>query len=242
MRLIATMRGRTEAAKARRKARLLALEESLRHGAGRRSAWVDLLLRDHGVLRLAYQNRHQVADGLWRSAQPSPVDIRAAKRLGIATIISLRGPNFGGGDPLERDACAREGLAYHRVILHSRMAPHVAPLQTLIELYRAVPRPILIHCKSGADRAGLAAAVWQLAIAGQSAAVASRELALRYGHIRKAKTGILDAFVALYAEDGEAKGLSFESWLADHYDRKDLIDRFSTNRAGDLLLAMVNRE
>ncbi len=235
---------RRQAAKGRQVARLAAWDEGLAEGRlwPRITAWFDLLWRDHGFLRLAYGNRHPVSAGLWRSAQPSPVSIRSAAALGVKTVVSLRGPFFGGGDPLERDACRRAGLAFHRIVLHSRSAPNPAALSELISLYREAEHPILVHCKSGADRAGLAAAVWSLAIERQTAAVAASQLALRYGHIKSAKTGILDAFVALYAAEGEAGGLDFETWLTTRYDPEDLKARFKSNRAADLFLAVIDRE
>jgi hypothetical protein len=47
------------------------------------------------------------------------------------------------------------------------------------------------------------------------------ELSLRYGHIAAARTGILDAFFAEFAE-AEARGLDFETWLATEYDEAAL--------------------
>ncbi len=78
----------------------------------------------------------------------------------------------------------------------------------------------MIHCKSGADRTGLAARVWHL-IQGRDAATAAGELSLRHGHVAAARTGILDAFFAAYA-GAEARGLDFETWLAMEYDEAAL--------------------
>src|SRR3712207_7240637 len=45
----------------------------------------------------------------------------------------------------------------------------------------------------------------------------SRHLHVRYGHFRFSKTGILDAFFDLYRREGEAKGLSFLTWVETAY-------------------------
>jgi protein tyrosine/serine phosphatase len=102
----------------------------------------------------------------------------------------------------------------------SRGAPHKDRLLRLIALYRSLPEPILIHCKSGADRTGLAAGVWHL-LQGRGAAAALRELTLRHGHIAAARTGILDAFFAQFAL-AEARGADFETWLVEEYDEAAL--------------------
>jgi protein tyrosine/serine phosphatase len=56
-------------------------------------------------------------------------------------------------------------------------------LRNLVALLREVPKPVLIHSKSGADRSGLAAAIFQYAIASRSADEAGRQLSIRYGHL-----------------------------------------------------------
>ena len=57
----------------------------------RAHAWLDLLFVDHGVLRLCYRNRHIVTKTLWRSAQPTPGDLKALKKRGLKSVICVRG-------------------------------------------------------------------------------------------------------------------------------------------------------
>ena len=54
---------------------------------------------------------------------------------------------------------------------------------------------VLIHCKAGADRAGLAAALWKMAIDGAPKSEARRHLSIRYGHMPLGPTQALDAFL-----------------------------------------------
>jgi protein tyrosine/serine phosphatase len=56
-------------------------------------------------------------------------------------------------------------------------------LRKLVALLREAPKPVLIHSKSGADRSGLAAAIFQYAIASRSADEAGGQLSIRYGHL-----------------------------------------------------------
>jgi hypothetical protein len=85
-------------------------------------------------------------------------------------------------------------------------------------------RPGLIHCKSGADRAGLAAALYVL-IEGGSSAQALAQLSWRFGHIKQSNTGILDAFIATYAREAEGR-VGFLDWVEHMYDETDLRARF----------------
>lgn len=233
--------GRSAGALARRKARRERWRRPLATRRDRLEAWGSLMLSDHGVLRLLYRNRHRVTPDLWRSAQPSPADVAAAKRLGIRTILSLRTDGFGG-DLLEREACARTGLAFARLPLFSRGAPPKTVLREAMALLSSLERPVLMHCKSGADRAGLGAALWLLIVERRPAAEAARMLSLRYGHMARAKTGILDAFVADFSENGEARGLSFEEWVETVYDPAALEAGFTPARWADGFIGLMRRE
>jgi protein tyrosine/serine phosphatase len=111
--------------------------------------------------------------------------------------------------------------------LESRGAPHKDRVLRLAEIYRTMRGPALVHCKSGADRAGLAAGLFLL-LEGGTAAEAAAQLSLRFGHIKQAKTGILDLFFATYARDGEGKK-PFLDWVRDDYDEAALRAAFKAN-------------
>ena len=182
-------------------------------------AWINSLFVDHALLRIPWRNWGVVESGrLYRSNHPLPWQLEAAaKRHGIRSVINLRGHRVScGSDALGREAAVALGLTHADQPFESRGAPHKDRLLKLIALYRTLPEPILIHCKSGADRTGLAAGIWHL-LQGRGAAAAMAELSLRYGHIAAARTGILDAFFAEYAT-AEARGVAFETWLATEYD------------------------
>lgn len=194
-------------------------------------AWLDLLFVDHGILRLFYLNAHRVGGlagraALWRSAQPSPRDIRRFARAGIRTIINLRGGRAHGAWQLERDAAERHGITIVDLVIRSREAPDREVLLGLPEFFAALDYPALAHCKSGADRAGLFAALYRLVVERARAHAAMGELSLRKGHFRSAQAGILDAFLETYRDEGEARGKSFIDWVRDDYDPEVLKNRF----------------
>jgi protein tyrosine/serine phosphatase len=235
------LKDNSPAARARRRARQERWRGPLVTAADRRSAWASLMLADHGVLRLAWRNRHLVTPLLWRSAQPAPADIAFARRAGIRTVLSLRSDGFGG-DALEREACAKEGIRFERLLMWSRRAPPKETLRRAIELFPRLETPVLMHCKSGADRAGLGAALWLIIVEGRPATEAARQLALRYGHVAQAKTGILDAFVEAWRTSGEARGLTFAQWVETAYDPKALVEGFRPNRAAEAFISALRRE
>ncbi len=73
-----------------------------------------------------------------------------------------------------------------------------------------------MHCKSGADRAGLAAGLF-LMFNGGTSRDALRQLSWRFGHWSRARTGILDAFFLRFAETAEGR-ISFLDWVKTEYD------------------------
>lgn len=193
-------------------------------------AWLDLLFVDHGVLRLFYANRHRVSDRLWRSAQPTPGDLRREKQRGIRTILCIRGGFDFRPWALEEEACRKLGLDLHRVSIRARAAPDKRHLLELIDLLSSVEYPALVHCKSGADRSGFVAAIYLLAIERRGVDEALAQLRLRYGYLRSSRAGILREVIKAYRDEGAARGLDFRQWVATEYDRHAVIKRFRPRR------------
>jgi Protein tyrosine/serine phosphatase len=184
-------------------------------------AWMHMLWLDHAFFRFIYNTRFRVADGVYRSSHPMPQQLRDAARAGVRTVLSLRGPEVHmGSNRLEWDACRRLDMRVVHFAIGSRDAPSREELLGLEALLRTLPRPLLIHCKSGADRAGLASALYLMLVEGRPLEEARRQLDFwRHGHIRQAKTGILDHFLECYRERRDATGIGFMDWVREEYDR-----------------------
>jgi protein tyrosine/serine phosphatase len=197
---------------------------------GRRNAWIDALFVDHAILRILWTNFAAVEPGrLYRSNHPPPGNLKTfARKVGLTTLINLRGQAKNGSDALSREAAASLGLDFHDMALESRGAPHRDRILRLANIYQTMRGPALIHCKSGADRAGLAAGLFVL-IEGGTTQNALKQLSLRYGHIKHSKTGILDAFFLTYQQDGEGKK-PFLDWVRDDYDENALRASFKAGR------------
>jgi protein tyrosine/serine phosphatase len=196
---------------------------------GRAVAWIDSLFIDHAIFRLVWSNLAPVVPGrIYRCNHPTPVRLRRmVRQLGIRTLINLRGKTQSGSDALSRDAAQAFGLEFHDMAFESRGAPQRDRILRLHGIYQSMQTPAVMHCKSGADRAGLAAGLMIL-FAGGTAADALRQLSLRFGHIRQAKTGILDAFFLLYQREAEGRK-PFLDWVRQDYDEAELRRDFHAN-------------
>lgn len=193
---------------------------------GRRRAWRELMLADHGLLRLVYSNVHEIAPGrMWRSYQPSPRDLERFARRGVKTVVNLRGDKPSGYYFLEEEACRRLGLDLVTFRVFSREAPAKETLHGARALFETIAYPAVMHCKSGADRAGLMATLYMFFREGVPLDRAMREqLSLRYGHVRHGKTGVIDHALGKYVAHARAAGVDLSSvdgffaWVDADYD------------------------
>lgn len=208
---------------------------------GRAHAWAHMLVADHGLFRLFYLNRHKVAEGVWRSAQPAPHQFGRFAAEGIRTIVKLRGGEAHGSWQLQRDACGRFGLRIVELAVSSRTAPSRATILGCRALFDSIEYPAVFHCKAGADRTGLVAALYLLVREGRPVAEAKRQLSWRYGHVSLARSGILGAFLERYRTEGESRGISFLEWAERIYDPAALERDFRPSRWADLVMDRVLR-
>lgn len=195
------------------------------------SRWGDrahMLFVDHGVFRTFFNTRKQISDEMWRSSQPLPYQIASAARAGVKTIINLRGPTQAAAYRLEEEFAQRHRITLVNFIIFSREAPPVATILAARDMFQSIDYPALMHCKSGADRAGLMSALYLHIRKGVPMAEARRQLSLRWGHVKQAKTGILDYFLDTYIAYDARTPTPFFDWLTNVYDRDALTRSFRT--------------
>ena len=195
----------------RRQRRIERWRKPLATKGQRLRAWLSMLLADHGFLRLVYPNRHQVSNKLWRSAQPLPRDVAWAARNGIRTIVNLRGGREFGCWPLEKEACEAHSIKLVDMPLYARGVPRPESVRWARELFDSIEYPALIHCKSGADRTGLGAALYLLLHESRPIEEARAQLHRRYGHFSWTATGVLDAFFESYLRDAKGRNSPFST-------------------------------
>lgn len=216
----------------------------------RLQAYLDMLILDHGFFRYVYPNRFRVTPGVERQNHPPPFGVARAAKRGIRTMINLRGDTDVGSFALSQRACEKHGIRLISFKLYSRKAPDPRRIHEVKRLFEQVEYPILIHCKSGADRAGLMSALFLILHEGRPVGEAKKQLSPLYGHIRQTKTGIMDTFFEAYEKadrehrqaQPEAGPLDFMTWVDEQYDPEEVRKTFHINRWATLLDWLMNRE
>jgi protein tyrosine/serine phosphatase len=131
-------------------------------------------------------NFHSVIDGqFYRSAQPTSDELASyIQAHGIKTVINLRGAHPGAAW-YDDEVTTAQGLGITHIDFGMSASKTISPekVQRLVELMASAPKPILIHCLSGADRSGLVAALYVSKVAGLDEDRAEGQLSFYYGHV-----------------------------------------------------------
>ncbi len=215
---------------------------------GRKRALREFLFADHAIIRACYDNTHEIAPGVWRSFQPSPARLGKWARRGIKTVVNLRGPKPSAALFLEEEACARSGMTLVNFRVFSREAPSIEMMREARALFDRIEYPALFHCKSGADRVGVVAALYLFFREKRPLDAALKQLSLRYGHVKHGKTGVIDAAFDRYLDHARAKAISladvdaFLDWAASPaYDPAAIKRDFMGSWWGNFLTERVLR-
>ncbi len=211
---------------------------------GRFATYLDYLWKDHAYLRLQFSNAHWVSDELLRTNQPWPFQLAKWKAAGIKTIVNLRGGFDASFHALERDACEKLGLTLVDFTITSREVPSRARVHGAKALFENLEYPALMHCKSGADRAGIMSVFYLHFRKGVPIRQALEQLSLKYLHVKAGKTGVLDYTFERYLVQGEPKGQTFLEWVdSPAYDEAAIKADFRSNMWGRVLTdGLVKRE
>lgn len=228
-------------ARLRRQKRLDRWRRPLVTRRDRLRAWANMVLVDHAFFRMAYLNLHRVGENAWRAAQPTPYQIRALAGKGVRTVVSLRGGQSFGSLPLEIEACKAAGIRFETFVLRSRAIPTAEEIRALTALFERIEYPVLFHCKSGADRAGMMAALYLALHEGRPVSEARRQLGLRYGHVSQGRTGVLDAFFDAYEADQPDGAMPLAEWVETRYDRDAVTAGFRPWKIGSFITDRILR-
>ena len=140
----------------------------------------------YGFYRWEEGNFHEVSPRqVYRSRQLNGTELtEAGRRYGIKSILNLRGANHGSQwyqDEVE--VAHRFGLRLYDYPITASRELTAEQIEHLVAILRDAPKPILIHCKSGADRTSLVSALYLVALDRSSVEVASQQLSVYYGHL-----------------------------------------------------------
>jgi len=133
----------------------------------------------------SHDNFHVVSPArVYRSSQMSGSALALViHKYGIKSILNLQGADARSDRYRAETSTARQfGVQHFDVALSARCEVAVAEMEQILKIIRNAPKPILIHCKVGADRTGLISALYLYAIEGRPVAEANRQLSVCYGH------------------------------------------------------------
>ena len=150
-----------------------------------------------GVYMRVQGNFHPITPGeAYRSAKLDRDKLEYyVKKYNIKSIVNLI-----GGDPRkpwyreELQVSAEHNIRHYDISLSATDEPTEEDAQKLVKIFQQVPRPVLIHCKGGSDRSGLAAAIWKVAIDKEPKSEARKQLSILYGHFPLGGTSAMDHF------------------------------------------------
>ena len=107
-------------------------------------------------------NAGKISDSLYRGAQPSTQGLAELKKLGVTTIVDLRGNR--GPVAQERAQAEALGLRFVDIPMSGWSAPSTAQVSQFLKLLRDDPtKKVFVHCYYGADRTGVMIAAYRIA-------------------------------------------------------------------------------
>jgi len=106
-------------------------------------------------------NAGKISEALLRGAQPSPQGLVELKKLGVTTIVDLRG-NRG---PVARERAQAEslGMRFIDIPVSGWSPPANAQVAEFLKLFQQDPtQKVFVHCYFGRDRTGVMVAAYRM--------------------------------------------------------------------------------
>ena len=164
---------------------------------------------------------------LYRSGQLDGDELDAlVGKDGIRSILNLRRINLADADQRSENlVVAADGLDFYSIPISANKEPDMATMKKIVEVMRTAPKPMLVHCRGGADRSGLAAALFEYAVQGQPVDKAIEQLSFIYGHFPWlwSRTGAMDRaftnFTSNWVASDQSKGIRVTHNSAEEVSR-----------------------
>jgi len=193
--------------------------------------FIKIIKEEHNFINLFWTNFAKVDEGIYRSAQLTPWKlVKLINKYKIKTIINLRGNNRNYMYQKEEEICKNLGVDYYKISLSSRN-PHTirrSELEKLIWIFKNAKRPILFHCKAGADRTGFSAVLWHILQGRDKNWAIKKELKFKFAYLSFTKAGRIKKLFEMYDEKED-----FLEWFDKN---RDLIEKsYKENRFADIL-------
>jgi protein tyrosine/serine phosphatase len=150
-----------------------------------------------GVYMQVQGNFHPITAGeAYRSAKLDKDELEHyVKKYNIKSIVNLLGEDSRKSWYREEiQVSAEHNIKHYDICLSATHEPTEEEARRLVEIFKNAPRPVLIHCKGGSDRSGLAAAMWKVIVDKEPKSEAGKQLSIIYGHFPFGKTAAMDHF------------------------------------------------
>jgi len=194
-----------------------------------------IITEEHNFINLFWTNLSKVDEGVYRSAQLTPWKLKKLiKKYKLKTVINLRGNNKNYLYKRAKEICKEMNVEYYTVSLLSRN-PHKIrkeELEKLIFLFQNAKKPLLFHCKAGADRTGFAAVLYHILNDKDKYEAIKKELKLKYGYLAFTKAGRIKKLFELYNEKED-----FLDWFVKN---REIIEKsYKSNKFADFIYDKV---
>jgi len=211
---------------------------------GRIKAWLYAMFVEHNFTNLIRFNFHQISAEAYRSSQPTMWQLRReVKTRGIKTIINLKGANLGSAYyAFEKEQCARLGITLIDVEIYSRGIPEGKSIRRAKEVFATADYPIWIHCKAGADRAGIYATLYQYFRQHIPIGQTNQLKLWPFGHIEHSNAGKIDFYLEqflVYQQDHPAA--EFLDWAENIAGREKMNSEFKSGGMASFINDVILR-
>ena len=120
-------------------------------------------------------NGGKITDGLFRGAQPHAEGVAQLKKLGITTIVDLRGENHELVEK-ERKQAESLGMRFVKIPVSGWSPPSNEQVAQFLALFDDRKEKVFVHCRFGDDRTGVFVATYRMTFDGWPAEQAMKEM------------------------------------------------------------------
>jgi len=200
---------------------------------GRKKAWIyAMFLKDHNFTNLIRFNFHEIAKGVFRSSQPTMWQLeKLTREYNLTTVVNLKdaqrdNPYFH----FEEEKCEELGLKLINVNISSRGFPTYEKLLNYKKIIETMEKPVLIHCKAGADRTGIFCTLYQYFYEKRDIEDTDQLKLFPYGHFRYSNAGKGDYYFEEFVKFQKIHPkIDLLTWAKDFADLNQMTKDFRPN-------------